>query len=166
MQVIAPLVSHKVKPIILSTQIRRGGRQMKKLYIAILLMILAGLVIPMAGVAQDDSENITIRTLSIDFYAADINGVKVMYRGFDNVQRYLYLPKSFEGTYYRFVMAPKGVGTGGLPALIFRMRGSEVLFVDIYTKYLRANASIADFNKEDLEQFRAAEERGKVVLEF
>ena len=139
---------------------------MKKLYIAIVFVLLAGFIIPLTCIAQDDPDKITIRTLSIDYYAADINGVKVMYRGFDNEQRYLYLPKSFEGTYYRFVMAPKGVGTGGLPALIFRMRGTEVLFVDIYTKYLRANASIADFNEEDLEQFRAAEERGKVVLEF
>jgi hypothetical protein len=139
---------------------------MKKLLIGILLLLLATLCIPTIPVAQDEPDKVTIRTLSIDYYAADINGVKVMYRGFDNVQRYLYLPKSFEGTYYRFVMAPKGVGTGGLPALIFRMRGTEVLFVDIYTKYLRANASIADFTEEDLEQFRAAEERGKVVLEF
>jgi hypothetical protein len=139
---------------------------MKKLFICITFMLLACLVIPASTFAQDESDKITIRTLSIDFYAADINGVKVMYRGFDNVQRYLYLPKSFEGRYYRFVMAPKGVGTGGLPALIFRMKGTEVLFVDIYTKYLRANASIANFDDEDIEQFRAVEKKGKVELEF
>ena len=139
---------------------------MKKLFIGIALLLLAALVVPAAVVAQDEADEITIRTLSIDYYAADINGVKVMYRGFDNVQRYLYLPKSFEGKYYRFVMAPKGVSTSGLPALLFRMRGTDVIFVDIYTKYLRASASIADFTDEDLELFRAAEERGKVELEF
>jgi hypothetical protein len=139
---------------------------MKKLFIGITLLLLVGLVIPATSFAQDEPDQITIRTLSIDYYAADFNGVKVMYRGFDNIQRYLYLPKSFEGTYYRFVMAPKGVGTEGLPALIFRMRGTDVLFVDIYTKYLRANASIANFTDEDLEQFRAVEEKGKVELEF
>ena len=139
---------------------------MKKLFIAITLLLLAGTVIPATSFAQEESDRTTIRTLSIDYYAADINGVKVLYRGFDNVQRYLYLPKSFEGRYYRFVMAPKGVGTGGLPALIFRMKGTDVLFVDIYTKYLRANASIADFTEKDLEQFRIVEERGHVELEF
>jgi len=150
----------------LTTLHTHGGCFMKKLFIGILFLLLAGMVVPAMSFAQDDSEQATIRTLSIDYYAADINGVKVMYRGFDNVQRYLYLPKSFEGRYYRFVMAPKGVGTGGLPVLIFRMKGTDVLFVDIYTKYLRANASIADFTADDLEQFRAAEKKGKVELEF
>ena len=139
---------------------------MKKLFIGITLLLLAALLIPATSFSQDESDQVTIRTLSIEYYAADINGVKVMYRGFDNVQRYLYLPKSFEGRYYRFVMAPKGVGTGGLPALICRMRGTDVLFVDIYTKYLRASASIADFTDEDLEQFIAVEDKGKVELEF
>jgi hypothetical protein len=150
----------------LSTPHTQGGTSMKKLFIGITLLLLAVLVIPATSFSQDESDQITIRTLSIDYYAADNNGVKVMYRGFDNVQRYLYLPKSFEDRYYRFVMAPKGVGTGGLPALIFRLRGTDVLFVDIYTKYLRASASIADFTDEDLEQFRAVEEKGKVELEF
>jgi hypothetical protein len=139
---------------------------MKKQFILIIPLLLAALVIPAAAFAQDETEEITIRTLSIEYYAEDRNGAKVLYRGFDNVQRYLYLPKSFEWKYYRFVMAPKGVFTGGLPVLIFRMKGSDVIFVDIYTKYLRANASIADFTDEDLEQFKAAENRGKVELEF
>jgi hypothetical protein len=129
-------------------------------------LLLGALIIPAAAFAQDETDETTIRTLPIEYYAADRNGVKVLYRSFDNVQHYLYLPKSFEGKYYRFVMAPKGVGTSGLPILIFRMKGSEVIFVDIYTKYLRANASIADFTEEDLEQFKAAEDRGKVELEF
>ena len=150
----------------LATLHTHGGNSMKKLFIGITLLLLAAFVVPATSFAQDDSDKVTIRTLSIEYYAADSNGVKVMYRSFDNVQRYLYLPKSFEGKYYRFVMAPKGVGTGGLPALIFRMKGTDVLFVDIYTRYLRAKASIADFTDEDLEQFRAVEEKGKVELEF
>ena len=154
------------EPIMLSIPHTQGGTSMKKLFILIMPLLIAALVIPVAAFAQDEAGEITIRTLPIEYYAADRNGVKVLYRGFDNVQRYLYLPKSFEGKHYRFVMAPKGVGTGGLPVLIFRMKGSDVIFIDIYTKYLRAKASIADFTYEDLEQFKAAEDRGKVELEF
>lgn len=150
----------------LSTPHTQGGTSMKKLFIGITLLLLAALVFPATSLAQDESDKVTIRTLSIDYYAADINGVKVMYRGYDNVQRYLYLPRNFEGRYYRFVMAPKGVSTSGLPALILRLKGTDVLFIDIYTKYLRANASIADFTDEDLEQFRAVEKKDKVELEF
>ena len=139
---------------------------MKKLFIITVLLLMTVLVIPATALSQEDTEQITIRTLPIEYYAADSNGVKILYRSFDNVLRYLYLPKSFERKYYRFVMAPKGVGMGGLPVLILRMRDSEIIFIDVYTQYLRANASIADFDEEDLEQFRAAEERGKVVIEF
>jgi hypothetical protein len=123
-------------------------------------------LLPVTAFSQDDVRQATIRTLPIEYYASSRVGVKILYRSFDNVQRFLYLPKSFEGSQYRFVMAPKGVGTGGLPALIIRMRDTEVVFIDIYTKYLRSSASIADFNDEDLKRFEAAEQKGKIEMEF
>jgi hypothetical protein len=139
---------------------------MKPLSLFIIFITAALVIFPVTVLSQDDLEQATIRTLPIDYYAANKDGVKILYRSFDNVQRYLYLPKSFEGSKYRFVMAPKGVGTGGLPALIIRMRDKEVIFVDIYTRYLRTSASIADFNDEDMKRFKAAEEKGTIEMEF
>ena len=139
---------------------------MKRISIPFALIVLAAMIVPFTVLSQDDLEDVTIRTLPIDYYASSSDGVKIIYRGFDNEQRYLYLPKSFEGTKYRFVMAPKGVAASGLPALIVRMRGKEVIFIDIYTKYLRSSASIANFDEEDLSRFRAAEEKGKIEMVF
>jgi hypothetical protein len=139
---------------------------MKRTSLILALILTVSIITSLNALSQDDAQDITIRTLSIEYYAASSDGVKILYRGFDNTQRFLYLPKSFEGKGYRFVMAPKGAGTGGLPALIVRMKGNEVIFVDIYTRYLRSKASIADFDEEDLEQFRAVETKGKIELEF
>jgi hypothetical protein len=143
---------------------RRGSMKRTSLILALILTV--SLCSALSALSQDDAEDITIRTLPIEYYAASSDGVKILYRGFDNTQRFLYLPKSFEGKGYRFVMAPKGVATGGLPALIVRMRGNEVIYVDIYTRYLRSTASIADFDEEDLEQFEAVERKGTIELEF
>lgn len=139
---------------------------MKPLPLFIICIALTLVIFSGTAFSQDDLEQPTIRSLPVDYYASNRDGVKILYRSFDNVQHYLYLPKSFEGSKYRFVMAPKGVGTGGLPALIVRMRGKEVIFVDIYTRYLRSAASIADFNDEDLSRFKAVEEKGKIEMEF
>jgi len=54
---------------------------MKKLFILIMPLLIAALVIPVAAFAQDEAGEITIRTLPIEYYAADKNGVKVLYRG-------------------------------------------------------------------------------------
>jgi hypothetical protein len=139
---------------------------MKGYRITLALMLLFALSIPIIAFSQDEAATATIRTLQIEYYASSSVGVKIMYRGFDNVQKFLYLPKSFENKYYRFVMAPKGVSTHGLPVLLVRMRNQEVIFVDIYTKYLREKAVIADFDSEDLENFREAEEKGRIELDF
>jgi hypothetical protein len=139
---------------------------MKPLSLFIISIMMVCALFPVTAFSQDDARKATIRTLPIEYYASSRVGVKILYRSFDNVQRYLYLPKSFEGSQYRFVMAPKGVGMGGLPALIVRMRDTEIVFIDIYTKYLRSSASIADFNEEDLRRFEAAEQKGKIEMEF
>jgi hypothetical protein len=138
---------------------------MKRSFTVLLVLLAVAALVPVAATSQDEG-TITIRTLPVEYYAANSKGVKIMYRGYDNEQRYIYLPKSFEGTRFRFVMAPKGVSTSGLPALIVRMRDSEVVYIDIYTRYLRSSASIADFDEEDYEQFREAEEMGKIELAF
>ena len=139
---------------------------MKSLSLFIISLMMICALFPLTAFSQDDVQQATIRTLPIEYYASSRVGVKILYRSFDNVQRYLYLPKSFEGSQYRFVTAPKGVGMGGLPALIVRMRDSEIVFIDIYTKYLRSSASIAEFNDEDLKRFEAAEQKGKIEMEF
>jgi hypothetical protein len=138
---------------------------MKRTAALLLIILVAAALVPVAVLSQDEG-SITIRTLPVEYYAANSKGVKIMYRGYDNVQRYIYLPKSFEGTRYRFVMAPKGVSTTGLPALIVRMRDSEIVYIDIYTKYLRSSASIADFDDEDYENFRKVEDKGSIKLAF
>jgi hypothetical protein len=117
--------------------------------------------------AQDDSQKLTLRTLTVDWYQYAGQGVKIQYRSFDNRPMILYLPLSFERKLYRFVEAPKSSGDySALPVLLVHMRGSNVVFVDIYTTYMMQKGQIAEFDQNDLENFKAAEEKGEIELIF
>ncbi len=139
---------------------------MKKLAILLVLALTLAALLPQTMLAQDEERNITYRTLYVDWYSSSRIGVKVKYRGYDNEAHLLYLPRSFEKKYYRFVRAPQGVADHGLPILIVRMEDKEIIFVDIYTKYLRGAGRIAEFNDEDMANFKAAEDSGKVAITF
>jgi hypothetical protein len=117
--------------------------------------------------AQDNSNVLTLRTLTVDWYQYAGKGVKIQYRTFDHNPELLYLPLSFERKLYRFVEAPKGVGDfQGLPVLLVHMRGSKIIFIDIYTKYMMKGGKIAVFDQNDLDNFAAAEEKGTIELVF
>ena len=117
--------------------------------------------------AQDNSNVLTLRTLTVDWYQYAGKGVKLQYRSFDNYPHILYLPLSFERKFYRFVEAPKGVGDfQGLPVLLVHMRGSKIDFIDIYTKYMMKDGKIAVFDQKDIDNFAAAEKKGTVELNF
>jgi hypothetical protein len=117
--------------------------------------------------AQDDSQKLTLRTLTVDWYQYAGPGVKLQYRSFDNRPMILYLPLSFERKLYRFVEAPKSSGDySSLPVLLVHMKGSDVVFVDIYTTYMMQKGKIAEFNQKDLENFKAVEKKGKIELIF
>jgi hypothetical protein len=135
---------------------------MKKLTVLIMLAFF----LPLTILAQDVERNITVRTLSVDWYSSSQIGVKVTYRGYDNEAHLLYLPRSFEKKYFRFVRAPVGVAEHGLPVLIVRMEDQEVIFVDIYTKHMRGAGRIAEFDDKDMANFKAAEDSGKVTVTF
>jgi hypothetical protein len=139
---------------------------MKKLAQLIVLAFMLAALLPLAILAQDEGLNVTMRTLSVDWYSSSGIGVKVKYRGYDNEVHFLYLPKSFEKKLYRFVRAPQGVADHGLPVLIVRLTDQEVIFVDIYTKHLRGAGRIAEFDDEDMANFKAAEDSGKVEMAF
>ncbi|MFW6138791.1 MAG: hypothetical protein ACOC7U_06440 [Spirochaetota bacterium] len=132
-----------------------------------IFLLVAGLVsISPCVFSQDTEEQITLRTLSVEWYMESTQGVKICYRTFKNEPAYLYLPKSFHGKYYRFVSAPRESSSMGLPALIVRMKDQEVVFIDIYTRYQSPNARAGDFTKKDLEQFKEADQRGKPRIKF
>jgi hypothetical protein len=46
------------------------------------------------------------------------------------------------------------------------MKGQEIVFVDIYTQYMRTDGRIADFTKRDYENFKRTEQTGGIELEF
>lgn len=126
--------------------------------------------IPLAAAAQEDTNQegeITLRILKINWYAEGAAGVKIVYLDFNNNARLLYLPKSFHKKYYRYVEAPKYAGSmQGVPLMLVHMQDGGVRFVDIYTEFQRTSQQIADFNQEDLDRFKEAEERGAVELKF
>jgi hypothetical protein len=117
--------------------------------------------------AQEASEKLTLRTMTVDWYQYAGPGVKLQYRSYDNRPVILYLPLSFEKKFYRFVEAPKYASDNhALPVLLVHMRGSDVIFIDIYTRYMMKEGRIADYNQTDLDNFRAAEEKGRIELIF
>ena len=117
--------------------------------------------------AQEQSEDLTFRTLSVDWYQHAGAGVKLQYRSFKNEPVILYLPMSFYRKFYRFVESPKYVGDlQGLPVLLVHLEGSEVAFIGIYTRYMQADGIPSEFNQEDFDNFAAAEEKGTVELIF
>ena len=117
--------------------------------------------------AQEKSTDVTLRILTVDWYQYAGPGVKIQYRTYDNRPMTLYLPLSFESKLYRFVEAPKNAGDNqALPALLVHMKGSDVVFIDIYTRYMMEKGQIADFNQKDIENFAAAEKKGYIELIF
>ena len=117
--------------------------------------------------SQENAEKITLRTMSVDWYSYSGEGVKLQYRTFNNEPHILYLPRSFERKYYRFVDTPKNyAGVNSLPMLLVHMKGKEIIFVDIYTRHQRAKGLIANFTQKDLENFKVQEQKGKIELKF
>ncbi len=117
--------------------------------------------------SQEINEKVTLRSLAIDWYTYSGDGVKLQYRTFKNDPVVVYLPKSFEKKYYRFVDTPPDyAGVKSLPMLLVHLKGSDVIFVDIYTLYMRSSALVADFTQEDLNRFRVQENEGKIDLKF
>ena len=136
----------------------------------LILLLLLGIfmIIPFVLQAQNQNESqISVRTLHVDWYMYSVDGVKLQYRTYTDEPVILYLPSSFEDKFYRFVEAPKGSGsTQGLPILIVHLKGKEVVFVDIYTRYEKQDGLIANFTAEDLKKFKEAEAKGKIELKF
>ena len=117
--------------------------------------------------AQDNSESLTLRTLAVDWYQHAGYGVKLQYRSFTGEPVILYLPMSFKEKLFRFVASPKDVGDlQGLPVLLVHLNGSQIIFVDVYTRYMQQDGRASEFNQEDLENFAAAEEKGTIELIF
>lgn len=117
--------------------------------------------------SQETDEKVTLRSLSVDWYAYSGDGVKLQYRTFKNDPVVVYFPRSFEKKYYRFVDTPLDyAGVNSLPILLVHLKGDEVIFVDIYTRHMRSKGLIADFTQEDLENFRSQEKAGKISLKF
>ena len=116
---------------------------------------------------QSQDNALTLRTLAVDWYSYSGEGVKIQYRTFENEPVLLYLPGSFEKKYYRFVDTPKDyAGVNSLPMLLVHMKGSEIIFIDIYTRHQRSKGQIANFNQKDLDNFREQEQKGQLVLKF
>jgi len=133
----------------------------------ILITLIVCLATPIIVILAQEEEPVTLRTLTVDWYEASKVGVKLQYRGFDNTPYILYLPRSFEKKYYRFVRAPRETAQQGLPILIIRMRGKEVLFIDIYTQFEGGKAArIAKFDDKDIEKFREVESSGRIEIKF
>ena len=131
---------------------------------ALIVFALIFMSIPLIVSAED---TVTVRTLSVDWYILDHNGVKLQYRDFQNDPHILYLPKSYENRYYRFIESPKDSGSRqGLPILLVHMRGNEVTFIDIYTRYMKETAKVARMTAEDLENFKKSESQNRLELRF
>jgi len=119
------------------------------------------------AVAQEDTERVTLRTLSVDWYEYSGAGVKLQYRTFNDEPVILYLPASFERELFRFVDTPKEYGgVQSLPILLVHMKGQEVIFIDIYTRFMRTKGRISDFKQQDMDNFAAQEQKGKIELKF
>jgi hypothetical protein len=117
--------------------------------------------------SQEIDEKVTLRSLSIDWYACSSDGVKLQYRTFKNDPVVVHFPRSFEKKYYRFVDTPRDyAGVKSLPMLLVHLKGDEVIFVDIYTRYMRSKELIMDFTQEDLARFSDQEKEGKINLTF
>ena len=136
--------------------------------ISTLFILLAiGLSLAAVPAAAQSTGKITLRSLAVDWYEGSSVGVKLQYRDFENQVHILYLPKSFEKKYFRFVEAPKNYANmSGLPMLLVHMKDKDIMYVDIYTEYMRRKARIANFTQEDMDNFKAAEQKGKVELAF
>lgn len=117
--------------------------------------------------SQENEEKVTLRTLFVDWYATSKEGVKLQYRTFANNPEILYLPRSFERTLYRFIETPKNYGGAqSLPFLLIHMKGKEIIFIDIYTRYMRTKGIIADVTQKDIENFESQEQKEKIELKF
>ena len=138
-----------------------------KLFIAAAAAVLFVLCLAWGAWAQEKTDKVTLRTLMVDWYASSSAGVKLQYRDFENEPHLLYLPAKFERKYFRFVEAPKNYGSmSGLPILLIHMKGQEILFVDLYTEYMRKKARMGNFTQDDLDKFKEAEQKGKVEIVF
>ena len=117
--------------------------------------------------SQENEEKVTLRTLFVDWYTTSKEGVKLQYRTFANNPKILYLPRSFERKLYRFIETPKNYGgANSLPFLLIHMKGKEIIYIDIYTRYMRTKGIIADVTKKDIENFESQEQKEKIELKF
>jgi hypothetical protein len=140
---------------------------MKKTTIALAACLILLVLVPMWTTAQQESGQVNLRVLRIDWYEMSGRGVKIQYRDFSNAPHLLLLPRSLEGKIYRFVEAPRlGGSVQGAPLLLVHMTGTDVRFIDIYTEYQKAGAKIGDFNQDDLAKLKEIEQRGTVDLQF
>lgn len=117
--------------------------------------------------SQEDTEIVTLRTLPVDWYVYAGAGVKLQYRNFNDIPKIVYIPISFEKKLFRYVESPKDFGDlQGIPLLLVHIKGQEILFVDLYTRYMKKDGLITDFSQEDLENFKIAEEKGSIEIIF
>ncbi len=117
--------------------------------------------------SQEDTEIVTLRTLPVDWYVYSGAGVKLQYRNYNDITRIVYIPISFEKKLFRYVASPKDFGDlHGIPLLLVHIKGQEILFVDLYTRYMKKDGLITDFSQEDLENFKIAEEKGSIEIIF
>ncbi len=141
---------------------------MRKHRTATLFILLAvGLSLAAVQSAAQSTGKVTLRSLTVDWYESSNVGVKLQYRDFENQAHILYLPKAFEKKYFRFVEAPKNYANmSGLPMLLVHMKEKDIMYVDIYTEFMRKKARMSNFTQEDLDNFKAAEQKGKVEIAF
>ena len=134
---------------------------------ALFILLVLGLTFAVVPAAGQTTGKATLRSLSVDWYQSSGAGVKLQYRSFENKAYILYLPRAFEKKYFRFVEAPKNYANmSGLPLLLVHMKDQDILYVDIYTEYMRKKARFAEFTQEDMDNFKAAEQKGKIELDF
>jgi hypothetical protein len=133
----------------------------------VFILLALGLSLAAVPSAAQSTGKVTLRSLTVDWYESSNVGVKLQYRDFENQVHILYLPRAFEKKYFRFVEAPKNYANmSGLPMLLVHMKDKDIMYVDIYTEYMRKKARTANFTQEDLDNFKAAEQKGKVELAF
>lgn len=140
---------------------------MKKKGVCLLLaLLLLGLCAPLIY-SQETDQKPVIRSLRVEWYVHTRQGVKIKYINFNGTPKLLYLPRSFENKFYRFVVAPKETGFQlGLPALIIHMRGQKVIFIDIYIEHEERKRIASGMSEKDLEMLQAAEQKGEIELGF
>jgi hypothetical protein len=140
---------------------------MKRVIASAVITVLLFSCAAVFSFAQEETGKVTLRILPVDWYEISGDGVKVMYRTFNNEPVTLYLPSSFERKFFRFVDTPKEYGgTNSLPFMLVHMRGQEVIYIDIYTRFMRTDARIANYGKEDLENFKAQEKKGNIEVKL